>query len=230
MDSVGAKATVAAPFCTTERVAARNTAAEVKVVALASKPKMGADTPEYAFISRRECWRIRTSTNAVITEEIDIDMAILVNLAQHRVVDNLECVVAVDNQPQHFLRAEGTLRQTYILLCPMNIRQQDSRIGPKFPQSEQFHCSLDLSVNIKMTQDECDSIGLPRLRFPFFPTARFWHECHYNAIGEFAQAKDFDPYHNDLTRLLGLPLAEVEPGIQPTATHEEPSGCVGNSD
>ncbi|KAJ6479372.1 hypothetical protein DFH09DRAFT_1108099 [Mycena vulgaris] len=89
--------------------------------------------------------RTCTSTNAAITEEIDIDMAILVNLAQH-----------------------------------------SPRIGLKL-----------------------ESLRQSRMRL---------------------LAKDFDPYRNDLTRLLGLPLAEVEPIIQPTATHEEPSGCVGNSD
>jgi hypothetical protein len=59
-------------------------------------------------------------------------------------------------------------------------------------------------------QDFSDTIGLPRLQFLFVPIARFWHEYHYNAIREFFEAKGFDPYSNEVTRLLGLSLAEME--------------------
>ncbi|KAJ7861825.1 hypothetical protein B0H14DRAFT_2575743 [Mycena olivaceomarginata] len=44
---------------------------------------------------------------------------------------------------------------------------------------------------------------------------RYWHKYQYNAIREFFEAKSFDPYNQDFTRLLGLPLADMEPKISP---------------
>ncbi|KAJ7687181.1 hypothetical protein B0H14DRAFT_2653979 [Mycena olivaceomarginata] len=46
--------------------------------------------------------------------------------------------------------------------------------------------------------------------------ARFWHEYHYNAIREFYEAKGFGPNSDDVTRLLDLHLAQVEPNILTT--------------
>ncbi|KAJ7881981.1 hypothetical protein B0H14DRAFT_2178064, partial [Mycena olivaceomarginata] len=68
-----------------------------------------------------------------------------------------------------------------------------------------FYWSLDPTGNTQMTPDECDSLGLPRLKFLFLPRARFWHEYHCDAIREFFEAKGFDPESRDVTRLLGLP-------------------------
>jgi hypothetical protein len=61
-----------------------------------------------------------------------------------------------------------------------------------------------------MTLDECDSIGLSRWKFVFLPVVKAWHEYHYNAICESTETRGFDPYSNDTTRQLGLPLAETE--------------------
>jgi hypothetical protein len=66
-----------------------------------------------------------------------------------------------------------------------------------------------------MTRDECDLI-VPRLRFLFLPTERFWHEYQYNSIRELFEAKGFDVGSQDFTRLLGLPLTEAESNIPPS--------------
>lgn len=128
-------------------------------------------------------------------------------------IDELTCVLTTDRQFRHLLRPEGTLRTAHLFPCSIRIRHQGQRIGVEFPGSDQFYWSLDPSGNTRMTQDECDSTGLPRLTFHFLPVANFWHEYHYGAIRDFLEAKGFDPYRDDVSRLLGLPLAEIESEI-----------------
>jgi hypothetical protein len=130
------------------------------------------------------------------------------------VVGKLVCavIVRVDHHP---LRKEGTSQEAHIFLRPIGLKQEGLRIGLDFPESDRAYWSLDQTGKTQLTQDECDSIGLPRLDFMFLPGARFWHEYHYNAIGEFSEAKGLDPHSQDVARLLGLPLAEMESNIPP---------------
>jgi len=146
---------------------------------------------------------------------------------RYGVVDALGCAVMVDTESHDLLRPEGTTRQAHIFVCPVSIRHEGPRIGLEFPDADQMYWSLDPCGNTRMTQDECDAIGLPRLRFLFLPIARFWHEYHYNAIREFYEAKGFDPNSDDVTRLLDLPLAQVEPNIVTNIIPEAslPSSC-----
>ncbi|KAJ7895214.1 hypothetical protein B0H14DRAFT_2681616 [Mycena olivaceomarginata] len=132
------------------------------------------------------------------------------------VVEKLWCAVTIDVDCHHLLREEGTLQKAYIFLQPVSVTQHSTRIGLDFPGSDQVYWSLDPTGNVRMTQDECDCLGLPRLQFRFLPTGRFWHEYQYNAIRELFQAKNFDPHSYDVTRLLGLPLAEIESNIPPS--------------
>ncbi|KAJ6527816.1 hypothetical protein B0H19DRAFT_1083900 [Mycena capillaripes] len=129
---------------------------------------------------------------------------------RYGVVDMLQCAVMVDAEFQYWLRPEGTPQQAYIFARPIGVRHEGLRIGLESPESDQVYWSLDPSGSARMTEDECDSIGLPRLQICFFPTARFWHKYHYNAIHEFFEAKGFDSHSHDITRVLGLPLAEME--------------------
>ncbi|KAJ7349926.1 hypothetical protein DFH08DRAFT_997326, partial [Mycena albidolilacea] len=71
--------------------------------------------------------------------------------------------------------------------------------------SDQVYWSLEPAGNTRMTEEECDSIGLPRLEFIFLPRANFWHEYHYHAIHEFFEAKGINPYSDCVAQLLGLP-------------------------
>jgi hypothetical protein len=132
------------------------------------------------------------------------------------VVEKLWCAVTIDVDCHHLLRDEGTLQKAYIFLQPVSLTQYSTRIGLDFPESDQVYWSLDPTGNVRMTQDECDRLGLPRLQFRFLPVGRFWHEYQYNAIRELFQTKNFDPHSYDVTRLLGLPLAEIESNIPPS--------------
>ncbi|KAJ7753305.1 hypothetical protein B0H14DRAFT_2979982 [Mycena olivaceomarginata] len=131
------------------------------------------------------------------------------------VVEMLECIVMVDFECHHRLRLEGTLHEAHIL-------HDGLRIGIEFPDSDQVYWSLDPAGNTRMTEEECDSIGLPRLEFIFLPRANFWHEYHYHALHEFFEAKGINPYSDCVAQLLGLPLAEMECGIW-TKPADEPS-------
>jgi hypothetical protein len=80
------------------------------------------------------------------------------------------------------------------------------------PRAHYAKHTLDPSGVPRMTLEESDSIGLPRWKFYFLPTFNTWREYHYNAIREFSKTRGFDPYSNDIVRLLGSPfkLAELE--------------------
>jgi hypothetical protein len=135
------------------------------------------------------------------------------------VVDKLWCAVVIDVEFHHLLREEGTLQEAHIFVPPIGVKHLGARTGLDFSESDRVYWSLDPTGNNRMTQDECDSLGLPRLQFKFFSTARFWHEYHYEAIREFFEAKGFDPHSQDVTRLLGLPLAELEPKAPTGSLH-----------
>ncbi|KAJ7364404.1 hypothetical protein DFH08DRAFT_930341 [Mycena albidolilacea] len=137
------------------------------------------------------------------------------------VIDRLRCAVTNDLQCHQPLHDEGTLQEAHMFLRPIIMKQEGQRIGLDFSESDHFYWSLDSTGSSRMTQDECDLIGLPRLQFLFLPTARFWHEYHYNAICKFFEAKGFDAESQDVTRLLGLPLAEVESDIPPIAVPDD---------
>ncbi|KAK7007564.1 hypothetical protein R3P38DRAFT_2644879 [Favolaschia claudopus] len=126
------------------------------------------------------------------------------------IIDALSCALMLDEKCRHLLRDEGTLREAHIFLCTPRIRRKGSRVGIEFPEADQFYWSLDLTGSSPLTEAECDSIGLPRLRFLFMVTARFWHEYQYYALREFFIIKGMDPCSQEVTRMLGLPLAELE--------------------
>ncbi|KAJ7907223.1 hypothetical protein B0H13DRAFT_699074 [Mycena leptocephala] len=138
---------------------------------------------------------------------------------RYGVVEMLSCVLVMDAKFQHVIRSEGTLAQAHIFLCPISVRHEGLRIGLEFPESDYFYWSLDSAGNSRMTLAECDYIGLPRLEFMFLPTAKFWHEYHYNAVREFSEARGFNPHSSEVARLLGLPLVEIESEIRPTESN-----------
>jgi hypothetical protein len=158
-----------------------------------------------------------------LTDASDIAMVRLnpfsdsVNVYATGVVEMLSCVLVMDAKFQHVIRSEGTLAQAHIFLCPISVRHEGLRIGLEFPESDYFYWSLDSAGNSRiMTLAECDSIGLPRLEFMFLPTAKFWHEYHYNAVREFSEARGFNPHSSEVAWLLGLPLVEIESEIRPS--------------
>ncbi|KAJ7359593.1 hypothetical protein DFH08DRAFT_932046 [Mycena albidolilacea] len=140
----------------------------------------------------------------------DLVHTIKANVCTTGTIITLECVIIVDTEIRHQLRREGTLREAYLFPCPIRVRHHGRRIGLEFPHADHWHWSFDPSGVTKMTLDECDSIGLPRWKFVFLPVVKAWHEYHYNAIHEFSETRGFDPYSNDASRRLGLPLAETE--------------------
>ncbi|KAJ7796398.1 hypothetical protein B0H14DRAFT_78270 [Mycena olivaceomarginata] len=133
---------------------------------------------------------------------------------QYGVIDMLVCLIQVDTEFHHILHQEGISQEAHIFLGPVGLRRQGLRLGIDFPVSDHFYWSLDASGSTRMTQDECDAIGLPRLNFSFLSAANFWQDYHYNAIREFFEAKRADPYGSDVTQFLGLPLVEMESAME----------------
>ncbi|KAF8187231.1 hypothetical protein K438DRAFT_1764867 [Mycena galopus ATCC 62051] len=104
---------------------------------------------------------------------------------------------------------EGTMQEVHLAVSPVRVKYQDFRAGVEYPQSDHFYWSSDAAGTAPLSSEECDSIGIPRLKFAFFCGASYWYPYHYGAVREFFHSKGFDPYSYDVTRLLGFPMADM---------------------
>ncbi|KAJ7807833.1 hypothetical protein B0H14DRAFT_2871845 [Mycena olivaceomarginata] len=104
----------------------------------------------------------------------------------------------------------GIAGEVYLSVPPLVVQYEGSRVRVEPPQSDSLYWSLDPAGNTRLSLEECDSLGIPRLRLYFTRAARCWREYHYNAICDFTRAKGFDPRTFDLCQSLGFPLAEME--------------------
>ncbi|KAJ7152122.1 hypothetical protein C8R46DRAFT_484930 [Mycena filopes] len=129
---------------------------------------------------------------------------------RYGVVDELSFIIVIDGAFKHLLRTEGITQEIHLFVYPVTMRTVGSRIGLDAPQWDRVYWSTDPTGLSPLSQDDADAMGLPRLKFHFFPTANFWHEYHYSALREFAEAKALDPYGDGLARILGFPLAQME--------------------
>ncbi|KAJ7448968.1 hypothetical protein FB451DRAFT_1567112 [Mycena latifolia] len=125
------------------------------------------------------------------------------------VIDMITCYLIFDKAFQGVLRHDGTTVESHLFACPLQARKNDTRFSLALPESDQYYWALDSAGTTRLSQEESDRIGLPRFRFGFQPWATLWEPYHYNAVREFHQAKGFDPYSLDVTRLLGLPVMQT---------------------
>ncbi|KAJ7455850.1 hypothetical protein FB451DRAFT_1277565 [Mycena latifolia] len=100
-------------------------------------------------------------------------------------------------------------QHAYLFACPIDVRYDGPCVGIQLPIADHFYWALDPMGTTRLSQDECDSLGIPRLRFNFLPSANFWHEYHYSAIRNYCRTKGLDPYTYDVTRGPELPLIEL---------------------
>jgi hypothetical protein len=126
------------------------------------------------------------------------------------VVDTLGSVIIFDPAFHHILHAEGTPQETHMFVCPITVKYQGSRIGVEGLQSDCYYWSLDAAGTGRLSCEECDSLGIPRLRVGPICGANYWHGYHYSAIREFARSKGIDLDSQDIAQLLGLPNVQMQ--------------------
>ncbi|KAJ7772215.1 hypothetical protein B0H16DRAFT_1512687 [Mycena metata] len=148
-----------------------------------------------------------------------IDTGLLEDAGRYRygVVDELAFVILADGD---LGRTKGISQEAHLFACPISIRYDGSRVGLESAASNRAYWSLDPAGATPLSPGEAHFIGLPRLEFQFLPRANFWHEYHYNALREYSMARGLDPYSDEFTRLLELPLAEKETE-RPRDTNQE---------
>ncbi|KAJ7026249.1 hypothetical protein C8F04DRAFT_1297874 [Mycena alexandri] len=138
-----------------------------------------------------------------------ISPALLQGEQPHGVVDTLGSVIMFDPAFHHILHAEGIPEETHIFVCPITVKYQGSRIGVEGLQSDCYYWSLDAAGTCRLSSEECDSLGIPRLQVGPICGANYWHEYHYSAIREFALSKGVDLDSQDIAQLLGLPKVQM---------------------
>ncbi|KAJ7701663.1 hypothetical protein B0H14DRAFT_3031829 [Mycena olivaceomarginata] len=90
--------------------------------------------------------------------------------------------------------SNGIAREVYLSVPPLVVQYEDRGSVSSPPQSDSLYWSLDPAGNTRLSLEECDSLGIPRLRLYFIRAAKCWREYHYNAICDFTRAKGFDPH------------------------------------
>ncbi|KAJ6462936.1 hypothetical protein C8R45DRAFT_940592 [Mycena sanguinolenta] len=105
----------------------------------------------------------------------------------------------------------------FLFLCPTEL----FRIGPSsFRWSAcPAYWSLDPASVDHLSHDEATRLGFP----PFVLTTRadgwYWDTSVYEGLRQFHQAKGFDPYSQDVTRHLDLPLYQVSCQVEAPFTY-----------
>jgi len=125
------------------------------------------------------------------------------------VIDTLGYAIRRDPAFEHLLHPEGIAQELYLSVPPVSIKYEVLRVRVD-PAESDYYWSLDSAGNIRLSPKECDSLGIPRLRFEFVRAASCWREYHYSAIREFSRAKGFGSWTYDSAQSLGFPLAEKE--------------------
>ncbi|KAJ7757339.1 hypothetical protein DFH07DRAFT_772821 [Mycena maculata] len=125
-------------------------------------------------------------------------------------VDMITCSVVFDREFNHSFSPNGTVSEAHLFVCPLqfliSVRDNRYTLAPS-DFSPYFWASGPAGTKL-LAPDECDNLGLPRLKLSFQSWGTFWEPYHYSAIQEFHQAKGFDPESLDVTRLLRLPIAQ----------------------
>jgi hypothetical protein len=132
-------------------------------------------------------------------------------------VDTLFCWISLEPGFDHILHLDGTEEEIHLFACPIDISDRESRLCLEFPESTPFFWALDEGGIKRLSQEECDKLGIPRLRFYHKPAATFWQPYHYSAIRQFHAARGVNPYGDEVTRDLGLLLVETELGSAETS-------------
>lgn len=118
-------------------------------------------------------------------------------------------MIMFDSAFAHTEHPEGTTQEVHLAVSPIRVKYRGSRAGVEYPQSDHFYWSSDAAGTTRLSTEECDSLGIPRLLFSFLRGASCWYPYHYGAIREFIRGKGFDPYSYDVTRFLGFPMADM---------------------
>lgn len=129
-------------------------------------------------------------------------------------IDTLGYGIWYNHGFEDILHPAGITQEVYLFVTPLVIKYEASRVRVDPPQADGFYRSLDRTGNPRLSPEECDSLGIPRVRFHFIRAANCWREYHYSAICDFARAKGFDPYAFDLTHSLDFPLVEMDSSDQ----------------
>ncbi|KAJ7931123.1 hypothetical protein B0H13DRAFT_857970, partial [Mycena leptocephala] len=132
-------------------------------------------------------------------------------------VDTLFCWISLEPGFDHILHLDGTEEEIHLFACPIDISDRESSLRLEFPESTPFFWALDEGGTKRLSQEECDKLGIPRLRFYHKPAATFWQPYHYSAIRQFHAARGVNPYGDEVTRDLGLLLVETELGSAETS-------------
>lgn len=116
-----------------------------------------------------------------------------------------------NRQFHHLLHSEGIPYEVHLTVCGITVHHRGSWVSVESPHTDCFYWSSDASGNDRLSPDECDSLGIPRLLAGSFHAANCWNHYHYAAISEFRCAKGIDTDSYELAELLGFPVVQMIP-------------------
>ncbi|KAJ6576935.1 hypothetical protein DFH09DRAFT_1310959 [Mycena vulgaris] len=144
---------------------------------------------------------------------------------RHGITSNYDDYVHVHAiQYQVTLTDTGRIPPGYLFLCPL--RDFESEIPSHFRLPEcPAYWSLDPSGAERLSTEEADELGFPRLECKMNVWVCSWDESVYNGLRKFHEGKGYDPYSQDVARDRGYSLYEVASELE---LFEETESCSGD--
>ncbi|KAJ6532557.1 hypothetical protein B0H19DRAFT_1187853 [Mycena capillaripes] len=116
-------------------------------------------------------------------------------------VDGMQCWLSllgpIDNLPPG-----------YLFLCPLTEIQTELPGHFQIPACAAYW-SRDPSGAERLSAEEARNAGFPDIEFLMWADGSSWDDGVYIGIGQFHEAKGFEPYSQEIAREVGYPLFEV---------------------
>ncbi|KAJ6576910.1 hypothetical protein DFH09DRAFT_1310926 [Mycena vulgaris] len=112
----------------------------------------------------------------------------------------------------------------YLFPCPLRDLQSGVPSHFRLPECPAYW-SLDPSGAERLSTEEADELGFPRLECKMNVWVCSWDESVYNGLRKFHEGKGYDPYSQDVARDRGYSLYEVASELE---LFEETESCSGD--
>ncbi|KAJ6576916.1 hypothetical protein DFH09DRAFT_1450478 [Mycena vulgaris] len=116
------------------------------------------------------------------------------------------------------LPVTGSIPAAYLFLCPLQDFHADIPLHFWRPECPAYW-SLDLSGAERLSTEEAEGLGFPRLELKMELWGSSWDETVYTGIREFHKGKGYDPYSQDVARALGYALFQVSSELDGLFAH-----------
>ncbi|KAJ7609304.1 hypothetical protein B0H17DRAFT_19912 [Mycena rosella] len=108
----------------------------------------------------------------------------------------------------------------YLFICPLKDLNPDDPSCFRYPDCPAYW-SLDPTGVERLSTEEATDLGFPSFEFEAAAQGYSWDSSVYEGLRQFHEAKEFDPYSQDVAQHLGCPLYQLSAGLEASSAHRE---------